>query len=65
MNIKPLSVPFFKSEPADSLLRDLDAMKRTHSMRVKRLKKILKDFGLLGHFRFVGVLFFDDSRCGS
>ena len=26
---------------------DLDAMKRTHSMRFKRLKKILKNFGLL------------------
>ena len=28
-------------------MRDLDAMKRTHSMRFKRLKKILKNFGLL------------------
>ena len=26
---------------------DLDAMKRTHSMGFKRLKKILKNFGLL------------------
>ncbi len=31
----------------DRLLGALDAMKRTHSMRFKRLKKILKNFGLL------------------
>ncbi len=43
MNIKPLGVPFFKSESEI----DLDALKRTHSMRFKRLKKILKSFGLL------------------
>jgi uncharacterized BrkB/YihY/UPF0761 family membrane protein len=47
MNIKPLGVPFFKSESAGYLLGDLGAMKRTHSMRFKQLKKILKNFGLL------------------
>jgi len=47
MNINPLGVPFFKSESAGCLLGALDAMERTHSMRFKQLKKILKNFGLL------------------
>ena len=47
MNIKLPGVPFFKSESAGCLLGGLDAMKRTHSMRFKRPKKILKNFGLL------------------
>ena len=37
----------FQQPFRDCLLGDLDAMKRTHSMRFKRLKKFLKNFGLL------------------
>jgi len=37
----------FQQPFRDGLLGDVDAMKRTHSMRFKRLKKILKNFGLL------------------
>jgi len=44
---KRLRVPFFKSEIRDLLRGDLEPMKRTHSMRFKRLKRALKDFGLL------------------
>jgi len=46
MNIKP---PAFHSLRVHQrlLLGALDAMKRTDSMRFKRLKKSLKNFGLL------------------
>ena len=37
----------FQQPFRDCLLGALDAMKRTHSMRFKRLKKVRKDFGLL------------------
>jgi membrane protein len=40
-------IGIFEQPFRDSRLGDLDAMKRTHSMRIKWLKKILKNFGLL------------------
>lgn len=46
MNIKPPGRPFSFSVNR-GVPGNLDAMKRTHSMRFKRLKKFLKDFGLL------------------
>ena len=43
----PQQMGIFQQPFRDFLLGALDIMKQTHSMRFKRIKKILKNFGLL------------------